>query len=67
LCGSLKRKFKTQCIEKEKLLPQISAFFNKDAPENNSNLSTASVKSTPSETTDFVNRLIFLVYNSSNI
>jgi len=66
LSGSLKRKLQTQCIEKEKLLPRISAFFNRNAPENNSSLSTTSVKSTPAETTDFVSRLIFHVYNSSN-
>jgi hypothetical protein len=56
LSGSLKRKLKKQRIEKEKLLPRINDFLNRDALENNSSLSTT-VKSTPAETTDIVSSL----------
>lgn len=50
LSGSLKRKLKKQRIEKEKLLPQINDFLNRDDLGNNSCISKT-VKSTPAETT----------------
>lgn len=67
LSGSLKRKLKKQRIEKEKLLPRINDFLNRDDLGNNSCISTT-VKSTPAETTDIVSSLIIVLkfYNSLN-
>lgn len=65
LSGSLKRKFKKQRIEKEKLLPRINNFLNRDNLENNSCLSTT-VKSTPAQTTDIVSSLMLPAYYSLN-
>jgi len=63
LSGSLKRKLKKQRIEKEKLLPRINDFLNRDDLRNNSCISTI-VKSTPAETTDIVSSLLLPFYNS---
>lgn len=63
LSGSLKRKLKKQRIEKEKLLPRINDFLNRDNLEINSCLCTT-VKSTHAETTDIVSSLMLPVYYS---
>ena len=39
LSGNLKRKLKSQRVVKEKSLPRISAFLNKDSFSNDSSLS----------------------------
>lgn len=62
LSGSLKRKLKSQRIEKEKSLPRISAFFNKDSCANDLSLNTTPMKSAPVETTDIVSKLFFPDY-----
>lgn len=54
LSESLKRKLKSKSIEKEKLLPQIRALFNKDYFANDSSLSTTPMKSAPAETTEII-------------
>jgi len=59
LSASLKRKLKSQRIEKEKSLPRINAFFSKDSFANDSSLSTTPMKSATAETTDIVRKLFF--------
>lgn len=60
LSGIVKRKLKSQGIEKEISFPRISGFLNKDSSANDSSLSTTSMKSAPAETIDIVSKLFFL-------